>query len=365
MDKQTDEKDIIKIRRTRGYIPLFLMLSVVLLALSIYCVIYAYTTELNRTSTVIFYVAGAIGILFFTYSAFDNLFQTIQPKNALIIGEDGFADFTIGGVGIGMVKWDNIKSLKTVRSKDGRLLMIELNDFNAVVDDAPKYAQKAVMRADWELNSIAIRQIDVAERLANIIDIFNKHINAVTHTPSEEDNCKTKVMSDADVKSLFHALSEQEEKTPVKPAQKEPAPARQASPSRRAEPNVQVADAFSETVAIPEIPTPAKEEPKANGDINSVDERLDEMTKDHEPEKTEESRPAETKKIDDIDSLIDSIKTDSKAKNGLNGIDSLMSKFGDELKSGKSKLNDSERNELADELTALLEDIKKKKNNRQ
>lgn len=343
------------------------MLSVVLLALSIYCVIYAYTTELNSTSTVIFYVAGAIGILFFTYSAFDNLFQTIQPKNALIIGEDGFADFTIGGVGIGMVKWDNIKSLKTVRSKDGRLLMIELNDFNAVVDDAPKYAQKAVMRADWELNSIAIRQIDVAERLANIIDIFNKRINAVTHTPSEEDNCKTKVMSDADVKSLFHALSEQEEKAPAraKSEQKEPAPVKQTAPSRRAEPSVQDADTFSETVAIPEIPISQKEEPKANGDINSVDERLDEMTKDCEPEKVEEIRPAETKKIDDIDSLIDSIKTDSKAKNGLNGIDSLMSKFGEELKSGKSKLNDSERTELADELTALLEDIKKKKSNKQ
>ncbi len=362
MDKQIDEKDIIRIKRTRGYVPLFLMLSIVLLALSIYCVIYAYTSNLNGASSAIFYIAGAIGILFFTYSAFDNLFQTIQPKNALIIGSEGFADFTVGGVGIGMVKWDNIKSIKTVRSKDGRLLMVELNDFNAIVDNAPKYAQKAVMRADWDDNSIAIRQIDVAERLSVITEMFNKHINAAGHNNSEEENSKTKVMSDADVKSLFHTLSEQEEAAPVEAKQEK------KEPRRFEELQGEVADSLSETAAIPDIPAPSEDEPKLYDDVNDVDESKQEKPKAKRQTDTEsiksENVHTSAPKIDDIDSLIDTIKSDSKAKNGLSDIDNLMSKFSEELKSGKSKLNDSERTELADELTALLEDIKKKKSHK-
>ena len=71
------------------------------MGLSVYCVVYAYTSKMTGIPATVFYVAGVLGIVFFAYSAFDNFFQTIQPKNALIIGNDGFADFTVGGVGVG------------------------------------------------------------------------------------------------------------------------------------------------------------------------------------------------------------------------------------------------------------------------
>ena len=73
MDKQNENSTPVRIKRTRGYIPLFFMLSVVLLGLSVYCVVYAYTSKMTGIPATVFYVAGVLGIVFFAYSAFDNL----------------------------------------------------------------------------------------------------------------------------------------------------------------------------------------------------------------------------------------------------------------------------------------------------
>ena len=52
----------------------------------------------------------------------------------------------------------------------------------------------------------------------------------------------------------------------------------------------------------------------------------------------------------------------SKKENKSSNLDELLTKFSNDLKNGTSKLNEKERDELTNELTAMLEDIKRKKN---
>lgn len=380
MDRQTEENNIIKLRRTRGYIPLFLMLSVVLLALSIYCVIYAYTTKLSGTSTAIFYIAGIIGTLFFAYSAFDNLFQTIQPKNALIIGSDSFADFTIGGVGVGDVSWDNVVSVKNERSKDGRLLIIELADLQSVLDSAPKAAQKAILNADWGDNVIAIRQMDVEERFVKVEELFKMHIEESKKRAEREnaknDNSKTKVITDADVDSLLRSMREEEAKKQQAAEASEPADENQTeaeSPANEAEKPYEIDIAESEPVILEEA-----EDTTEDDDVKIIDSEISEPEQEAIPEETpeiqpvaeeiipepsnakDEEKPSKDEEID-LDALLESIQPKKKSEN-KSDLDDLLSKFNDELRSGKSTLNDDERDMLTNELNALLADIKKKKN---
>ena len=404
MDKQNENSTPVRIKRTRGYIPLFFMLSVVLLGLSVYCVVYAYTSKMTGIPATVFYVAGVLGIVFFAYSAFDNFFQTIQPKNALIIGNDGFADFTVGGVGVGNIGWDNVKSVKTERSKDGRLLVIELNDMNTVYDNAPKAAQKAIDRADGLTdNRIVIRQIDVTERVTKIEEIFNAHLGASKereiHKNAEEDNSKTKVMNDDDVKAFFQAINDKTNThTDDKPAHTED--------KRTVRKPKHFADDEDDDVliaaqdmslhdanAVPEkydtaediasstssenneeLPLPAHAEEKTeNAEKPQEKERLieqkaektasstaeNEVVPESKKEKAVEEKPSD---IDDIDSLLDSVIPTSKKENKSSNLDELLTKFSNDLKNGTSKLDEKERDELTNELTAMLEDIKRKKN---
>lgn len=391
MDKQNENSTPVKIKRTRGYIPLFFMLSVVLLGLSVYCVVYAYTSKMTGIPATIFYVAGVLGIVFFAYSAFDNLFQTIQPQNALIIGNDGFADFTVGGVGAGNIGWDNVKSVKTERSKDGRLLVIELNDMNTVYDNAPKAAQKAIDRADGLTdNCIVIRQIDVTERITEIEKAFNAHIGASKeremHKNAEEDNSKTKVMNDDDVKAFFNAINDRADAhTEDNHAMRKPkhfaddenddvliAAQDMSLHDKNAVPEKQ--DAVIDTASLPsdgkteeiphspeitEMPATKEElkEQKAEKELSATAENV--AAPEPQAEKAPEAKPSD---ITDIDSLLDSVLPASKKESKSSNLDELLAKFSSDLKNGTSKLNDKERDELTNELTAMLEDIKRKKN---
>lgn len=381
MDRQTDDNSIIKFKRTRGYIPLFFMLSVVLLGLSIYCIIYAYTEKLAGVSATIFYIAGIIGTLFFAYSAFDNLFQTIQPKNALIVGNDGFADFTIGGVGIGAVEWDNVKSVRTERSKDGRLLVIELNDLASLLENAPKPVQKAVLNSDYGDNTIALRQMDIEERLVKIESIFKQHMSEskkrAEQKIAEDDNSKTKVITDRDVNKLIMAMSEHE---PNEKGASNAEPANDNDAVRINEVN-ENSDAVSEDNATDDIVLPQDEDIAEEPQEKAVS--FEEVT--IEPDVQDKSEATETaneknvntdalkhegkedKKdtpdnLEELDALFEGLKP--RIKKEKSDLDELLSKFGDELKSGKTSLSDNERDKLTDELNAMLEDIRKKKNSK-
>lgn len=397
MSNQTENSTPVRIKQTRGYIPLFFMLSVVLLGLSVYCVVYAYTSKMTGLPAAVFYVAGVIGIVFFAYSAFDNFFQTIQPKNALIIGNDGFADFTVGGVGIGNVSWDNIRSVKTEHSKDGRLLIVELNDMDTVYDNAPKAAQKAIDRADGlAANCIAIRQIDVTERVTKIEEIFNEHLDALKeremHKNAEEDNSKTKIMNDEDVKALFQSSNDQtgnrtEALTEDKDTAKNP---RRFADDEDDDVIIAAQDmSLHDANAVPEKQGTAKDAASLPSD--EKDEQLTlHTTAEEKTEKAEvkekpieqkvekelysaagDDAAAEPKKekapeakcsdIADIDSLLDSVIPTAKKESKSSNLDELLTKFSNDLKNGTSRLDDKERDELTNELTAMLEDIKRKK----
>ena len=66
--------------------------------------------------------------------------------------------------------------------------------------------------------------------------------------------------------------------------------------------------------------------------------------------------------LEELDALFEGLKP--RIKKEKSDLDELLSKFGDELKSGKTSLSENERDKLTDELNAMLEDIRKKKNSK-
>ena len=275
---------------------------------------------------------------------------------------------------------------------------------NTVYDNAPKAAQKAIDRADGLTdNRIVIRQIDVTERVTKIEEIFNAHLGASKereiHKNAEEDNSKTKVMNDDDVKAFFQAINDKTNThTDDKPAHTED--------KRTVRKPKHFADDEDDDVliaaqdmslhdanAVPEkhdtaediasstssennedLPLPAHAEEKTeNAEKPQEKERLieqkaektasstaeNEVVPESKKEKAVEEKPSD---IDDIDSLLDSVIPTSKKENKSSNLDELLTKFSNDLKNGTSKLDEKERDELTNELTAMLEDIKRKKN---
>ncbi len=310
---------IIKIRKTRGYTPLFLILGIILLGFSVYCVCYAYTSQMTGTPLILFYAAGGIGTMFFTYSTFDNLFQTVSPKNALIIGNESMADFTVADIGVGEIRWDNIKNIQRMPSKKCDILVLELHDLESVTENAPSAVQKAILRSDWGENSIAISQADIEMKLSELESLIHQRIGRFKeNVENSSDNGKTKVMTDDQFKSL----------RPVE--------------------------------AKPDV----KEEEKPEADYRSELAKI--FAEDEAPEKSEEeSATAESATYQanetgtpEITEAKAEVKT--KENNSLSNVEDLLSDFSAKLKNGGKALNESERNELTEQLNALLENLNKK-----
>ncbi len=363
MDKQN--KNIIKIQRARGYTPLFLALSIILFVLSVYLFVYAYTTNLQNVTKIAFYVAGAIGAIFFAYSTFDNLYQTIRPKNALIFGRRAFADFTVGGVGIGKIEWSNVKSVKTERTQNGNVLIVELFDMDAVLDSAPKAAQRAVENSDWEDNCIVIRQTDITEPLSKVEGIILERIAPIKQapkysTPSDERE-KTKIMSDESVKKLLDSLNSNENDVELTRTQNIDAVVKSIKTDEKKasqKPDLSKTRAISiddnlatETLALifgieqePEHEQPKKEDYEKTTVFTTVEEEAPEFSVSSEIIKPVE----DTKKPESADSKDDELE-------------SLLSRFSSELKSGGKALDDKERDALTNELSAILDDLKNSK----
>ena len=213
------------------------------------------------------------------------------------------------------------------------------------------------------------------------------------------DNSKTKVMNDDDVKAFFQAINDKTNThTDDKPAHTED--------KRTVRKPKHFADDEDDDVliaaqdmslhdanAVPEkhdtaediasstssennedLPLPAHAEEKTeNAEKPQEKERLieqkaektasstaeNEVVPESKKEKAVEEKPSD---IDDIDSLLDSVIPTSKKDNKSSNLDELLTKFSNDLKNGTSKLDEKERDELTNELTAMLEDIKRKKN---
>ncbi len=368
MDKQNN-KNIIKIQRARGYTPLFLALSIILFVLSVYLFVYAYTTNLQNVTKIAFYVAGAIGAIFFAYSTFDNLYQMIQPKNALIFGRKAFADFTVGGVGLGKIEWSNVKSVKTERTQNDKVLIIELFDMDVVLDSAPKSVQKAILNSDWEDNCFVIRQTDITERLSKVEGIILEHITPAKEEPKysnpSDEREKTKIMSDDNVKKLLDSLNSNENEVELTRTQNIDAIVKSIKTDEKKasqKPDLAKTRAISiddnlanETLASifgieqePEDEQPEKELFEKTTVFASALEEAPETFSS-----TQSKEPIEdTKKSEAVDSKGDEL-------------DNLLSKFSAELKSGGKVLDDEERDALTNELSAMLDSLKNSKKSEQ
>ncbi|MEG1743616.1 MAG: STM3941 family protein, partial [Clostridia bacterium] len=171
-----EHENLKKIKFSRAYTPLFLMLSLFLLGLSIYCVFYPVGLTLEKPVALTFYIAGGIGALYFAFSSFNYIFQLISPKNAIILSPEGFADFSFCGTGAGFIEWSNIKTVKIATTKHGKLFGLTLVNPDLVLTDTSKTVAKAIKRnIDAKLPEIIIRQDDLSINLNELLELFDDY----------------------------------------------------------------------------------------------------------------------------------------------------------------------------------------------
>lgn len=205
------EKNIIKIKKSRFYTPVLLIFSVILLALSIYCIIYPSGKALSQSVALTFRIAGGAGAAYFAFSFFNYFFQLISPKNALVISDDGFADFVTGGTGVGFVEWKNVCSVTPVKTKNGSYLGIGLVDTDAL-ELNPKGAAFRALNQNKENNlpEIIISSSDIDMRISELNRLFSKY----TQLPSDyDDTFKTRIINA--VSAETESKAQEENKSPA------------------------------------------------------------------------------------------------------------------------------------------------------
>jgi hypothetical protein len=77
--------------------------------------------------SVIFGIIGIIGCLFFAFSSIYLVIRILVRKPSVIINEEGFTD-NASAVGVGFLKWSEIKDFKIYDFMGQKFLGIELNE---------------------------------------------------------------------------------------------------------------------------------------------------------------------------------------------------------------------------------------------
>lgn len=214
---------IVKIKKSRSLLPLMAIFTMFLSALSVYCLLLPFAKNIVKPLDIAFYIVGGLGSLYFITYFFIFVSRMINPKNALLVSEEGFLDLINGETGAGKVLWNNV-SLLEIRGNDRPYIAIGVINYEPILKKGSKQLKEQILRRNEKgLPVLMIRPFEIACSLDEAFDALTSFRNIYLKSISNGD---TSVISDlpdkkavkkpelANIDIAFEDLEEQLEKQP-------------------------------------------------------------------------------------------------------------------------------------------------------
>lgn len=166
-----NEKKIV-IKQSTSKQLLYVLLSIIMTATSVY------VFSSSRLLFGIKYmnkIIGIAGIIFFGVGSIILLKGFINPKDILIIDQDGITDNS-SNVSIGFVPWNEIKSVYLENIGNDDFISIDLENFEEKLEKLPLYKRKAI-NANLKLgySPILINVHLTKYKPVEVLDIIRKY----------------------------------------------------------------------------------------------------------------------------------------------------------------------------------------------
>ncbi|HBL84034.1 MAG: hypothetical protein A2Y17_05650 [Clostridiales bacterium GWF2_38_85] len=169
------------IKKSRRLAPYMLVLSVLILAASIFCIFLPILNSYDKNIAVIYFAIGIVGTLYFGFLSAYLLFETISPKMAIVLTSEGLFDFTTTGGGAGFIPWNNIADTKLYGRKKSKYLGVNIKTPKKVLKEISKKAYEDIMTniesgmpaLVIKCNEIGITPEELAEMITERRKAFN------------------------------------------------------------------------------------------------------------------------------------------------------------------------------------------------
>lgn len=177
-----------KITKSKSLTPLYLIFSLALTGLSVFCFILPFIKNIESPLNYAFMIFGGVGSLFFAFAFFNCLYQLFKPKNAFILSDEGFLDLTNGGEGAGFIPWSNVAGVEMCGSSKKPYIGIRLIDANEVLKTAKRPLEKQINTLlESGKPELVIRPFEISISLHSAFDIFVERRNAYLRTVDHGD----------------------------------------------------------------------------------------------------------------------------------------------------------------------------------
>lgn len=168
-----------RIKKKQNNLPLYAMLSLLMLIMSAVCLFASFIPFFESTLSAFFLkmlmIIGGICTLFFAFSSSYIIFNIVSPPVGIIIKENGFYDYTMASGGVGFIPIEAILSLKLFGSKNKHFLGIKLhNEYLEQIGDT-RYAKREIAsNIESGMPAIIIRQSDICISVKKLLDVMLK-----------------------------------------------------------------------------------------------------------------------------------------------------------------------------------------------
>ncbi|MDL2287665.1 hypothetical protein LJB90_03820 [Eubacteriales bacterium OttesenSCG-928-G02] len=316
--------DVQKIKRNTSLLPSLLFFSFILIALSVYCLLFPVFKQLNDEKLeIVFYIVGAIGTVCFVFMLFNYLFQLIFPKNAIIIDNNGFYDLTVAGIGAGFVEWSNVANISVFSVDKKRFMGISLNEPSTVLNDCPRSVEKLIIKnANESLPEIIIKQSDIAISLDRLNTIFKS--NTVLTNQNHKDNNNLSIFEETITYDIEKSKN------------------------------------LTVSTDTKELSIDALFEKPQDFVAESVKEATEEMTEDDIYINSHIESEA-LKTTDNITSEAEPVQDNSKNNENDASIEELLSSLSQSLKNNQEKIDNSDKKDLSKDIEELIKLLKNNK----
>ena len=170
------------VKRKMTMLTVTLALSFVMLIVSLICLFIPFVSGYTGIKNIIYLVAGGAGTVYFAFMTSRLLFSRMMKQTALVITEKGIYDYTVCGIGAGLIERSSITSIKVMGSADKPMLGIVINDPRPIYLKAKKkVVEEMKLNVEAGLPTILIYTKDVAMPIRELAKKIQEVMNGEWH----------------------------------------------------------------------------------------------------------------------------------------------------------------------------------------
>lgn len=189
-----------------------LVLSFIMFTVSLICLFIPIANDYSLPKFIVYVIFGGIGTLFFAFVTSRLLFRRMMKRTALVITEKGIYDYTVCGIGAGLIERSCITSIKVMGNANDPMLGITINDPRSIYLKAKKVvADEMKINVQAGLPNIIISSKDVDMPIRELAKTIQTVLNGAESAPVERKFDNESIKNELEKKGIRPITDEEED----------------------------------------------------------------------------------------------------------------------------------------------------------